>query len=94
MAKGFKKKVHVLEYELPLKVEAQEEGGFLARSNALQGVLAEGESVSEAVANAIDVAAAIIEISQQKGMAVSLKRHRRKTSGVYTTTVPVQVETA
>lgn len=70
MATAVKKKVKVLEYQLPLQVEAQAEGGFLATSSALQGVLAEGESVSEAVANAIDVAANIIDIRREEKLSI------------------------
>lgn len=70
MAKLVNKDVRVFEYELPLNVEPLEEGGFLATSKALQGVLAEGETVSEAVANAMDVASAIIEIRRQENMEI------------------------
>ena len=73
MTNTVKRKVKVLEYELPLRVEAQTEGGFLATSDALQGVLAEGESISETVANAIDIAANIIEVRREEKLTVPLK---------------------
>lgn len=90
-----KKKVKVLEYELPLRVEVQTEGGFLATSSALQGVLAEGESVSEAVANAIDVAANIIDIRSEEKLPISLKLLKKsRASQTFNTKVSVQVGTA
>lgn len=95
MAKEVKKKVKVLEYELPLRVEAQIEGGFLATSDALQGVLSEGESVSEAVANAIDVAANIIEIRSEEKLPISLKLLKKgRASQTFNTKVSVQVGSA
>ena len=95
VAKTVKKKVKVLEYELPLRVEAQSEGGFWATSDALQGVLAEGESVSEAVANAIDVAANIIEIRSEEKLPISLKLLKKsKASQTFKTKVSVQVGSA
>lgn len=92
MAKEVKKKVKVLEYELPLKVEVLTEGGYLATSDKLQGVLAEGESVSEAVANAIDVAANIIEIRSEEKLPISLKLLKKgRASQTFNTKVSVQV---
>lgn len=92
MVKAVNKKVRVLEYELPLKVETLEEGGFLATSEALQGVLAEGESVSESVANAIDVAANVIDIREKEGMPIPLKIiNKKRSSKAFVTKVSVQV---
>ncbi len=90
MVRIVSKTVQVLEYELPLKVEALDEGGFLATSSALQGVLAEGETASEAVANAMDVASSIISIRQEEGMPVPLKLLNKHTSQSYRTTISVQ----
>lgn len=90
MAKHVNKSVRVLEYELPLKVESLKEGGFLATSDALQGVLAEGETVSEAVANAMDIASAIIEIRRRENMEIPLELIRRHTAKSYYTTIAVQ----
>ncbi|OGM04968.1 hypothetical protein A2715_00610 [Candidatus Woesebacteria bacterium RIFCSPHIGHO2_01_FULL_39_32] len=92
MAKVVKENVKVLEYELPLRVEALEKGGFLATSRALQGVLAEGDTVSESVANAIDVAANIIDIRGKEGLSIPLKLLKaKKSSKMFVTKVSVQV---
>lgn len=90
MARPMNKNVRVFEYELPLKVELLEEGGFLATSKDLQGVLAEGETVSEAVANAMDVASAIIEIRRRENIEIPLTLIRKHTSRSYRTTIAVQ----
>lgn len=95
MAIAVKKKVKVLEYELPLRVEAQAEGGFLAKSSALQGVLAEGESIPEAVINAIDVAANLIDIRREENLPIPLRLIRKgRASKTFNTKVSVQVSSA
>jgi len=42
-------------YLYPIKIEACEEGGFLARCPTLQGCYAEGKTIEEAVDNLKDV---------------------------------------
>ncbi|KKS52121.1 MAG: hypothetical protein UV19_C0024G0007 [Parcubacteria group bacterium GW2011_GWA2_42_28] len=50
-----KASVRVLQYNLPVKLVALDEGGYLATCQSLQGCLAEGDTASEAVSNIIDV---------------------------------------
>jgi predicted RNase H-like HicB family nuclease len=52
---------------LSLRVEPLEEGGYLATSAALPGLVAQGRTVAEAVEIAQDVARKLIESYQQHG---------------------------
>ena len=93
MVKVVNKNAKVSEYELPLRVESLEEGGYLAKSNVLQGVLTEGDTVSEAIANAIDVAANIIQIRKDKKLKIPLKILKRRSLRSFSTNVSVQIAT-
>jgi predicted RNase H-like HicB family nuclease len=66
---------------MPIKVIRQKEGGYLATSKSLQGVLAEGKTASEAISNAMDVASHIIEIRKEKGLDVPLKVLKKPRTG-------------
>lgn len=48
-------------YKLPLVLEPQPEGGYLVTSPLLPELITEGDSVEEAIRNANDALAAIIE---------------------------------
>lgn len=62
----------VREYRLPLVVTQLEEGGFLARCPKLPGCLAEGNTISEALANALDVANNLISLYRQEHVPIKL----------------------
>ncbi|PIU18281.1 MAG: type II toxin-antitoxin system HicB family antitoxin [Elusimicrobia bacterium CG08_land_8_20_14_0_20_44_26] len=49
------------EYLIPVTVERLEEGGYLVTSSALQGLIAQGRTISEALEIAEDVARKLIE---------------------------------
>jgi len=68
-----KASVRVLQYNLPVKLVALDEGGYLATCQSLQGCLAEGDTASEAVSNIIDVAAKLIELHQEHNLPLNLK---------------------
>jgi predicted RNase H-like HicB family nuclease len=55
------------EYIIPITIKPLDEGGYLATSTALQGLVAEGRSVAEAVEIAQDVARKIIESMTERG---------------------------
>lgn len=54
-------------YKLPLVMEPQPEGGYTVTCPLLPELITEGDSVQEAVANASDALAAIIEAFQDLG---------------------------
>jgi len=49
------------EYLIPISVEPLEEGGYLATSSVLQGLIAQGRTIAETLEIAEDVARKIIE---------------------------------
>ncbi len=49
------------EYLIPISIEPLEEGGYLATSSVLQGLIAQGRTVAETLEIAKDVARKIIE---------------------------------
>lgn len=49
------------EYLIPISIELLEEGGYLATSHAIQGLIAQGRTIAETLEIAQDVARKIIE---------------------------------
>jgi predicted RNase H-like HicB family nuclease len=49
------------EWLIPIHIEPLEEGGFLATSDVLQGLIAEGRTIAETMEMAQDVARKLIE---------------------------------
>lgn len=54
-------------YKLPLVLSPQPEGGFTVTSPLLPELITEGDTVSEALANAQDALAAVIETYEDLG---------------------------
>jgi len=55
------------EYLIPVTIEPLEEGGYLATSPVLQGLIAQGRTISETLEIAEDVARKIIESCIEHG---------------------------
>ena len=73
--------------KIPLILDPQPEGGFTVTSPLLPELITEGDTVSEALANAEDAFAAVKEIYEDRGLSLP--------SGIYVdqTDGPVSVET-
>ncbi len=54
-------------YRVPLTLERQPDGGFVVTSPAIPELLTEGDTVQEAMANAEDAFAAVLEIYEDEG---------------------------
>jgi len=52
---------------IPIKIEPLEEGGFLATSDLLQGLIAQGRTIAETMEIAQDVARKLIESCLEHG---------------------------
>ena len=61
---------------IPLVLDPQPEGGYTVTSPLLPELITEGETVSEALANAEDAFAAVMEIHEDRGT-----RRRRAEGG-------------
>jgi antitoxin HicB len=57
-------------YKLPLVLAPQPEGGFTVTSPVLPELVTEGDTISEAMANAQDALAAVIEAYQYLGRSL------------------------
>ena len=49
------------EFMIPIKIEKLEEGGYLATSDSIQGLIAQGRTIAETMEIAQDVAKKLIE---------------------------------
>lgn len=68
-----KKTAKVSSYELPLKIESQNDGSFVATSTVWSDCYAQGDSVDEAVLEATAVAQSLIELYKEEGLKIPLK---------------------
>lgn len=68
-----KKTTKVESFELPLKIEPQEDGGFVAASTVWTDCYAQGDSVDEAILEATAVAQSLIELYKEEGLKIPLK---------------------
>lgn len=77
-----------------VKIEALEEGGYLATSDELQGLIAQGRTVAETIEIAQDVARKLIESCLEHGdplppkVQAALKKRQRQV----TFRIPVGIE--
>jgi predicted RNase H-like HicB family nuclease len=60
--------------KLPVTVEQLEDGWFLLECPAIQGLMAEGRTVGEALDNLADVARAMYEVCQERGLVFAAGR--------------------
>ena len=74
------------EMMLKIQIEPLEEGGYLATSDELQGLIAQGRTIAETMEFAQDVARKLVESYLEHGdplppkIAQSLKQQNRKTT--------------
>ena len=71
---------------IPLVLDPQPEGGYTVTSPLLPELITEGDTVSEALANAEDAFAAVVEIYEDRGRPLPTGIYVDQTNG------PVSVE--
>lgn len=71
-------------YRLPLVLAPQPEGGYTVTSPALPGLVTEGDSVREALANLEDALAATIELYDELGKPLPAGLRQDLRSGAIT----------
>jgi len=76
-----------MNYKIPLVFEPQPEGGFTVTSPLLPELVTEGDSMDQAMTNAKDALAAVIESYQELGRPLPQNVQIQDTSG------PVWLET-
>ncbi|HEY9245744.1 MAG TPA: type II toxin-antitoxin system HicB family antitoxin [Candidatus Methanoperedens sp.] len=73
-----------------IKIEKLEEGGYLATSDTLQGLIAQGRTIAETIEIAQDVAKKLIESYIEHGDPLPFEIKEKKIFKI-TTAVPVSV---
>lgn len=76
-----------MDYKIPLILTPQPEGGFTITSPVLPELVTEGDSISEALDNAKDALAAVVEFYQDQG------RPLPQVTRISNTDSPVRLET-
>jgi len=88
MIKSLKK---VFEYELLIKLVAQEDGSFVAISPAWKDCYAQGDTIDEAILEITAVAQTLIELYKEEGMEIPLKLQSQKKTDSSSFSVPIFV---
>lgn len=68
----------VFEYELPIKIEPQKEGGYVVTCPLWKDCYAQGDSVDEAVLEITAVAQSLIELYKEESLKIPLKLQKEK----------------
>lgn len=68
----------VSEYELPIKIEPQKEGGYVVTCPIWTDCFAQGDSIDEAVLEITAVAQSLIELYKEEGLKIPLKIQKEK----------------
>lgn len=61
-------------YELPLRLERQETGGYVAFSPLWADCYAQGDTADEAIIEATAVAASLVELFREEGLPIPLRK--------------------
>lgn len=73
-----KRKALVFEYELPIKIAPQKEGGYVVTCPLWKDCYAQGDSIDEAVLEITAVAQSLIELYKEEGLKIPLKLQKEK----------------
>ena len=68
-----KRSEKVFQYELPIKIEPQKEGGYLATCPVWKDCYAQGETIDEAVLEITAVTQSLIGLYKEEGLKIPLK---------------------
>ncbi len=66
----------VSEYELPIKIEPQKEGGYVVICPKWSDCYAQGDTVDEAVLEITAVAQSLVELYKEEGLKIPLKAQK------------------
>lgn len=73
-----KRSEKVAEYELPIKIEPQKDGGYVVTCPTWKDCYAQGDSVEEATLEITAVAQSLIELYKEEGLQIPLKPLKNK----------------
>jgi len=72
------KTLEIFEYELPVKIEKDKYGGYVASSPKWKDCYAQGDTIDEVVSEITGVAASLIELYKEEDLKVPLKSSSKK----------------
>lgn len=87
------KMITILEFELPVSIQADEKGGFIATSSAWSDCFAQGDTIEEALQEITSVASLLIELYDEENLKIPLtqKTKIKKSLGGFDLQLPVIV---
>ena len=68
-----KKTIDIQEYELPITVQEEKEGGFTAVCSLWEDCYAQGETIEEVINEISYVASSLVELYKEEDMEIPLK---------------------
>lgn len=79
------------EFLITIKIEPLEEGGYLATSDDLQGLIAQGRTIAETMEIAQDVAKKIVESCIEHGDPLPFETKRARKQAKQEVKIPIAV---
>jgi predicted RNase H-like HicB family nuclease len=73
-----KKALDIQEYEFPITINEEKEGGFIASCPLWKDCYAQGETIEEAISEISYVASSLIELYQEEDLKIPLKLKKRE----------------
>ncbi|MBI2338079.1 type II toxin-antitoxin system HicB family antitoxin [Candidatus Daviesbacteria bacterium] len=74
----YKQTKKVSEYELPIKIEPQKEGGYVVTCPNWSDCYAQGDTVDEAILEVTGVAQSLIDLYKEEGLKIPLQKQKEK----------------
>lgn len=68
-----KKRLDIQEYELPITIQEEKQGGFTAFCPSWKDCYAQGETIEEAISEISYVASSLIELYKEEELGIPLK---------------------
>lgn len=89
------KKLTISEYELPIVIQKEKKGGYVANTPKWSDCYAQGETIEDVLAEISTVAASLIELYQEEGKKIPLrlKKTGQEPENNISITFPVIVST-
>lgn len=74
--------ITISEYELPVTLEKEKTGGYIATCPAWNDCYAQGDSIEEALSEITAVAASLIELYKEENLTIPLQKKQVKEKSI------------
>lgn len=75
-----KKQLIIQQYELPIEVEKDNKGGYVARCPLWSDCYAQGDTLEESLSEILSVASSLIELYKEENLKIPLKLKKQEKS--------------